>query len=246
MKRLIIATTLAVAFITFAGMPAAATGVRHPSGECDGVFIKDQPPFSGLSVTAAYTGNMWIKIATQHVAVPVVTKGDVITPSSLSSWPTNRNGHPQEVSHVDYCIEPPTETTIPETTIPETTVPETTVPETTVPETTVPEECVPEGIPVTDTETGDVYWYLVPGLHGVDSCGDPIPNICVKWGEDSYSRLWTVEDCTPTTVTTTPPTTPTTTPPKLPDTGSDPWTTMAAAAALMLAGGGALTLARRR
>ncbi len=88
--------------------------VHHPVEECDGTFIKDQPPFDGLSVTVAYTGNMWIKISNEHVFVPTVTKGEVYTPDTLSSWPLNKNDKPQAISHVDYCVEgevPPTEVT---------------------------------------------------------------------------------------------------------------------------------------
>lgn len=106
--------------------------------------------------------------------------------------------------------------------------------------TTTEVECVPEGTPVTDVETGETYLYNVPGLVGVDSCGNEIPDICVQWLDGSYSRLWTAWECgpepepttpettveTPETTISTPETTvPSTNPPsetpKLPETGTN-------------------------
>jgi LPXTG-motif cell wall-anchored protein len=113
--------------------------------------------------------------------------------------------------------------------------------------TTTEPICIPEGTPVVDTETGVIYYYKVPGLVGVDSCGNDVPDICVEWPDGQFSRLWSVADCTPTD-TTVPHTTTmiTTPPPTLPDTGAENWA-IAAIGSLMLAGGtGVLMAARRR
>ena len=59
------------------------------------------------------------------------------------------------------------------------------------------EECVPEGREVVDVETGKTYFYQVPTLIGQDSCGNPVPDICVQWPDGHYSRLWSAMDCTP-------------------------------------------------
>lgn len=156
-------------------------------------------------------------------------------------------GHPtgKAVSHysVSY-TDAPTETTAPETTAPETTVP--------APTTTDHEACIPEGVEVTDYDTGQTYNYLVPGPIGVDSCGQPIPDICVDWG-DHFSTLWTVMDCTPIPDTTAvaatgePPAPPTTATaaPALPETGAETWI-IAALAAALLGGGYSLTRIARR
>ena len=141
------------------------------------------------------------------------------------------------------------------TTVSATCPPETTVPETTVPETTEP-ECVPTGVEVTDVNTGNTYIYGTPTEVGFDTCGNPIPDICIEWPDGTFSTLWSVQDCTPSVTTvppsTTPPTTPpattppSSTPPQLPDTGPSgaAWSAMLGALALAL-GGGALRLARR-
>ena len=111
---------LGTTFLTVGVMNSAAEAkpdnVNHPVEECEGTFIKDQGPNSGLSVTVAYTGNMWIKAGNQHFAVPAVTKGEVYTPADVSGWPMNKPGTAYlEISHVDYCTEepPPTTTTPP-------------------------------------------------------------------------------------------------------------------------------------
>ena len=116
------------------------------------------------------------------------------------------------------------------------------------PETTNPETCVPEGFPVTDIDTGNTYIYSGEGPLGFDSCGQPIPNICVDWG-DHHSMLWTLNDCSPQgdapapTVDTG--TAPTPAPPmELPATGNEVWLAGFGAAAL-LAGLTTLRIARR-
>lgn len=64
-------------------------------------------------------------------------------------------------------------------------------------------ECVPTGTPITDVDTGEVYYYQVPGPYGTDSCGVPIPDICVKWPSGFYSTLWLARDCAPVEVPVT-------------------------------------------
>jgi LPXTG-motif cell wall-anchored protein len=136
---------------------------------------------------------------------------------------------------------PPEETTTTSTTIPEDTTTTTLI------------ECVPTGTPVRDVNTGKVYWYQVPGELYVDSCGNEIPEICVKWPDGSYSYLWGLEDCTPVT-TTVPPTTtvqttavPTTSiTPQLPETGSTETLVMVIVASLLTLIGGVTVWAVRR
>lgn len=235
--------SMIVLWLAWSVAPAQATGVHHPKDECSATFIKDQPPYSGLTVTAAYTGDMWIKIATQHVYVPVVTEGDVITPQSLSSWPTNRNGKPQEISHVDYCVDPyATTTTEPEQTTTTTTEPEqtttTTAPEettTTVVETTVPEETtttVPERCP--EGEYPQSYEPDAP-------CGPEDP--CV----DNTDTLWTLQPCGTTTTVPAPTSTTGTssTSGELPDTGSTSGIILLAALGTLLTGTGVAFASRR-
>ena len=240
MKRIIVALAVAAGVLTIGAGTAEAT-VRHPVDQCEGTFIKSQPPGSGFTVTAAYTGNMWIKIATQHVAVPAVTKGEVYTPRNVSSWPTNRNGRYQEISHVDYCVDPHPTTTSSTTLPPETT---TTVVDTTtttlVQDTTTTTTSEPEPrITTTTTTIPDECWLIGQGDTPYDSdwvlkvYGDPD-----VVGTHSISGIL----CGPPSVDTTHPATTT---PKLPSTGSEPGN-VALLAALALAGGvGALRFARR-
>ena len=217
MRRIITAVILALAGIAFIATPATATNVNHPSDECDGTFIKDQPPYEGLWMIVAYDGNMWIKIANQHVAVPAVSVGDYITQEHLSSWPNNKNGQPQEISHVDYCVEDPPETTVPETTTPQTTTPETTTPQTTTPETTTPETTTP---PTTAPET-------------------TVPETTVPTNPSTTAPPTAPETTAPTTAPPAPPAT------DLPKTGAEPWA-MLAMAAILLASGAGITIASRR
>jgi LPXTG-motif cell wall-anchored protein len=232
--------------------PADATKpptVHHPACPAGWTQIKDQPPHSGKSVTAAYSGTVWIKVATIHFEVPVVAKGDVITPQAVSSWPTNRNGKFQDVSHVDYCI-PPVDTTT--TSAPEqsttTSVQETT---TTLNETTTTVQqstttqplppitgpaSVPSTVPIPDEcwignnqanalPAGSFTFYndtSNPGATGTHSISG-IPCGPVVDASTTTSPLQT----------------------ELPDTGSENWAVVLVALMSMSLGGAALWAARR-
>jgi hypothetical protein len=181
-----VAATLA-AIVVLAGYgTAGATSVHHQDCPEGWEQVVSQPPNEGFTVIVAYSGNLWIKVATQHFEVPVVSVGDVIGPEDVSSWPTNQNGKYQEISHVDYCIPPETTTTVPETTVPETTVPETTVPDTTVAETTVPETTAP----ATTTPTTTVAATTVPSTQAPStSAPAPAPQSMPVTGGDNWSIL---------------------------------------------------------
>lgn len=104
-----------------------------------------------------------------------------------------------------------------------------------------PDECVPSGNVIVDVDTGDEYVYGLPTEVGYDTCGNPIPNICVQWPGGSYSRLWTATPCTPVSeIESAPEAQPT-----LPDTGTATWY-VAALASLLLVGGSGLRLLARR
>ena len=247
MKRIIVALAL-VAGVLSVGAAASATKpptVNHPEDQCEGTFIKSQPPGSGFTVTAAYTGNMWIKIATQHVAVPAVTKGEVYTPRNVSSWPTNKNGRYQEISHVDYCIRPEvTTTTAPEvttTTAPEvTTTTEPEVTTTTAPEVTTTTE--PETRVTTTTTIPNECWLIGQGDTPYE--GDWVLKV---YGDPDAIGTHSISGilCGPPVVEVTHP--PNTTTPKstLPDTGGSPTTGLMLGLVALLGGGGLTLLTRR-
>jgi LPXTG-motif cell wall-anchored protein len=95
--------------ITSGGASAAeVTDQNHPA--CDGTQYVSQPPNSGTSVEAAYTGIMSIKIADNHYSIEVVA-GETYGPEDVDGWPTaGPQANPQDISHVDYCVpdeEPP-------------------------------------------------------------------------------------------------------------------------------------------
>lgn len=95
------------------------------------------------------------------------------------------------------------------------------------PPTTDHETCVPVGDQVTDIDTGNTYTYSA-GPIGFDSCGQPIPDVCVDWG-DHHSTLWTLTDCTPEAAAPPATATPVVTAPTLPATGGEGWLAVVAA-----------------
>ena len=237
MRRTVVAALLAGAALTLTSPVWAEKPptVNHPT-DCSGTLIVDQPPNSGLTVTVAYTGTMYLKISNQHVTVPVVTVGEVYTPDNLSSWPRNQNSQPQEISHVDYCVETVDTTTTTTTTtttqppvvtvntVPTTTVAETT---TTVAETTTteppPEVCLQHRTGGPELPEGE--YVELPSSEGATGT--------TRWG---------IQWCAPVieSTTTTQPL-----PKTLPTTGSSNWLAVNIAALLLLGGGGLALLARR-
>jgi LPXTG-motif cell wall-anchored protein len=254
------AAAVFLSIVMVAGYAVSATGkpptVHHPACPAGWTQVVDQPPNSGLSVTAAYSGTLWIKVSNQHFEVPVVSAGDVITPESVSSWPTNKRGKYQEVSHADYCIPPVTETTVPETTVPETTVPETTSPPTT--EYPPTDDCLQhiidgptlaEGdyifVDSRDQATGTTRWSIMYCAPIPDPPDTTVPEDCTTGVTNELGG------CEPQgtpglPIPTAPPEDSVASPVSdLPETGSDTLGVLLAAAAMVAVGGGAFALSRR-
>ena len=196
--------------------------VHHPECPAGQTLIKDQPPYSGLSVTVKYPGTLWIKAGPQHFPVPVVSVGEVYTPQGVSSWPMNKPGNAYlEISHVDYCTpETPPPTDPPPTDPPPTDPPPTDPPVTDPPVTDPPvTDPPPTDPPVTNPPPTDPPVVTTPPT-------DP-PVVTIP------------------PVTTPPP--PVTTTPELPSTGSNATGWMLSMAVLAgLSGLGLIGLARRR
>ena len=263
MKRLLMGGLTAV--LVAAGLaltaPVEATQpptVHHPECPDGQTLIKDQPPYSGLSVEVKYPGTLWIKAGPQHFPVPVVSVGEVYTPQGVSGWPMNRPGNAYlEISHVDYCTPetppttpPPTTappTTAPPTTAPPTTAPPTTAPPTTAPPTTAPPTTAPPTTqppvtipPVTTAPPPEVcIQHIVPGPDLAE--GDYVINPVDPTG----TTRWGILPCSPPPPPEEPP--PVTTTPELPSTGSNATGWMLSMAVLAgLSGLGLIGLARRR
>lgn len=104
--------------------------------------------------------------------------------------------------------------------------------------------CTPSGSVITDAHTGDTYVYGAPTYVGYDTCGNPIPDICVAWPDGSYSHLWSIMGCEPLTAATTAPAAAWDPVEELPETGTGLGLAVIAVM-LVAAGAGLAWLARR-